>query len=110
MFGIENLKTALAFAIGFGMKIEDALLDDGKVTTKELLGFIPTLTKLPGLIRAIPHLKEEYTDFTEEEKIEINTWLVTTLDLDNDLIEEYIETAFAFLVALSDLISVKPAV
>lgn len=110
MFATENLKTALAFAIGFGTKLEEALLNDGVVTTKELLGFIPTLTKIPALIKSISFLKDEFTDLTEEERLELNTWLVTTLDLNNDVVEEYIETAFAFLVALSELVQVKPAV
>lgn len=108
MANIENLKVALAFGIGFGMKIEDALIDDGKITTKELLGFVPMLTKLPGLIRSVSHLKEEFADLDEAERVELNVWLVATLDLDNDLIEEYIETGFSFLVALSDLIKVNP--
>jgi hypothetical protein len=107
MAQIENLKTALGFAIAFGMKIEDALLDDGKITTKEMFGFIPMLTKIPGLIRAIPHLKEEFTDLDEAEKAELNTWLAETLDLDNDKIEEYVEIGFSFLISLSEMVKIN---
>jgi len=104
----ENVKTVLAFAINFGMKIEDALLDDGKITTRELLGLVPVLIKIPGLIKAIPQLKVEFLDLDEAEKAELIVWLATTLDLDNDTVENYIETAFSFLIALSELIQVKP--
>jgi len=107
MNDIESLKVALSFAIGFGMKIEDALLDDGKITTKELLLFVPLLTKVPALIRSVGDLKNEFVDLTDEERKELNAYIAETLDLDNDTIEEYVETAFTFLFAMSDLVKIK---
>ena len=107
MYGIENLKIALGFAIGLGEKIEKALADDGKITWNELFSFIPVLTGVPAVIKAAPQLLDEFKDLSEAEKAELHDWLVTELDLDNDKLEEYIEKGFELLLALSALINIK---
>jgi hypothetical protein len=102
--GIENLKTALGFAIGLGEKIEIALSDDGKITWTEIFGFIPILTSVPSVIKAAPELVDEFKDLDQAEKDDLKIWLETELDLQNDKVESYIEKAFELLLALSAMI------
>lgn len=107
MSGTEAIKTTLGFAIKFGMNIEDALANDGKITWNELFSFVPTLLKVPALIKAVPELKDEFTDLDDTEKAELSEWLATELDLDNDKVEMYIEEAWKLLLALSALIKIN---
>jgi len=107
MAGIDNLKTALGFAIGLGEKLESALADDGKVTWNELFGFIPILTSVPAVIKAAPELLKEFDDLDDAEMADLTLWLETELDLQNDKIEDYIEEGFQLLLALSGLISLR---
>lgn len=103
----DAIKTTLGFAIKFGMNIEDALANDGKITWNELFSFVPTLLKVPALIKAVPDLKAEFTNLDEEEKADLADWLATELDLDNDKVEMYVEEAWKLLLALSALIQIR---
>lgn len=100
MTGTENIKNALKWAIGFGMKFEDAL-EDGKISMTEWFGLGLKATGIVGVIKNATEAWDEFEDLNEEERIEVVNFVQTELDLENDQVEEYIEKAFELLVSLA---------
>ena len=93
MKGIEAIKSVVGFVFNSIEKIRDIDTDnDGKVEFGEIVGAATGLAVfVPDLIRAIPHLKEEWNDLTNDEVFEVVAFIKEEFDLENDNVEETIE-------------------
>lgn len=102
--GIETLKKAVKTLVDFGEAIS-AALDDGKVSFMEIVGIAIDTT--PDVIAIIPQavdLKAEWDDLDMDEANELSEYFADELDLNEDGVEEVVESAFRFALALNDLI------
>ncbi len=104
-FGISTIKKAAKVAVNLGMKVEDALADDGKVSFMEVVGI--AVGAFPGIfdvVRNAGALKLEYNDLSDEERDELVEYVIEELDLEADNIEAIIESGFDVLVSIEGLV------
>ena len=100
MYGIEKLKNALAFAINLGEAL-DKRLEDGKLSFVEGITLIPSLKDLPEVISSSKDIWKEFLDLDSTEKDELISFIETELDLENDKVEDFIQTSLKFVSELS---------
>jgi hypothetical protein len=111
MFGIETIKKAIGAVIGFGVAIEKAQANDGKVTITEAVSMsIASIPDVFSIAKNIGKLKDEYQDLTNAEREEIKDWVVTEFDIDNDYVEQKIEAAFEVAVSVEKFFAIKKSV
>ena len=106
LYGISTIKKAATVVVELGMKIEEALADDGKVRLLEGVGI--AISAFPGALGVVQNagqLKLEYNDLSDEERAELVLHVLDELDLDADNIEVIIESAFEMLVSIEKLIN-----
>lgn len=104
MLGIEHIKTVLKGIISFGEQIAE-VLEDKKVQLIELPSFIDELLQIPGVIKALPHLKSELLDLDADERVELNNYIESELDIPNDKVEAAIEHAASVAISFAELIT-----
>lgn len=106
LYGIETLKSAATIVVKIGMKVEDALADDGKVKIMEALGI--AISVFPGALNVVQNasqLKLEYNDLSDLERAELVFHVLDELDLEADNIEFIIEAGFEMLVSIEKLVN-----
>jgi hypothetical protein len=101
--GIQNLRELLSFIIAVICAAADAAAD-GKIQVSDLFKFFSALKKAPAALKGLNEMKAEIEDITPAEKEELCLQLAKELDLDNDVIEAYIEQALSLALSLIDLI------
>lgn len=83
MAGIDSLKSLIKFVLTATEEI--ATIDsnkDHRIQLTELFSALTTLgIKVPGLLSAIPNIKEEWKDLTREELDELVKWFTEEFDL-----------------------------
>lgn len=110
MLGIENLKNVAKFGIELGEKTA-SILEDGKVSALEALGYLPVLLAVPGIIEHKDDIIAEFKDLSKDERDELNEFIQDEFDIADDELELKIEKSLTAAVAILDLISAfkKPA-
>ena len=110
MLGIEHLKTVAKFGIDLGEKTA-SILEDGKVSAMEALGYLPVLLSVPGIIEHKDDIVNEFKDLSDAERTELNLYIQEDFDIADDDLEVKIEKSLAAAVAILDLVSAfkKPA-
>lgn len=101
-FGVENIKKLLKFGCDLTKQINDSSADGWQWT--DSFSFIDEIREIPGVVKALPQVKQELTDLSEEERKELNDWFVQEFDLPNDKLEGQIEKAINFVIMLLDFI------
>lgn len=102
MYGIENLKKIVLFALGLTAQIAKAM-EDGKFAWTESFGFVDELIQIPGVVKSFPAVKQEVADLDEAERKELYDFIVANFDLPNDKLEATIEHSLAFTIAAAAL-------
>jgi len=100
---ISNLKELVIFLCKFA---EGAIksLEDKKFNLLEVVNFIPALTAIGAAIQDIDQVPLEIRDLDDEEQAELIAALREEFDISDDDIEDFVEDAFAAVVAVVALI------
>ena len=99
MLGIDKIKDALLACIEFGEALA-ARLEDGKVTTWEMITLIPKVLPIVQALRETKEIIAEFKDLTEEEVAELTVFVAENLDLEDDELEAAIEGGWAILLGI----------
>lgn len=102
MYGIQNLKKATLKIIKLGMAVEKM----GGLSLFKIIALLPRLWGLKSIWSDRVIIWSEISDLDAVEKHELNEFIKTKLDLENDKIEEIIKISFGILIKLGDLIAV----
>jgi len=103
--GTEELEKALKVLIQTAMEIDEGL-EDGKLNFIEYAGLADNVI---GIIRSARNAKligQQAMDLDDEEKARLVTLFEEEFDIENDQLEETIETAWKALVYLSGIFEV----
>lgn len=104
-FGIDAIKDVAKFCVELGENVQDKLADDGKIRFMEYVGLV--VDAFPDAFRIIKNgeqLKNEWLDFSDAEKVEVNQYVKEELNLDSDVLELKIEKGFEMLMAVDSFI------
>lgn len=101
-FGVDNIKKLLKFGCDLTKQIAISSADGWQWT--DSFSFINEITQLPGVIKALPAIKDELADLSSDERKELNDWFEQEFDLPNDKLEGQIEKALNFVILLLDFI------
>lgn len=93
-FGIDNLKKVIKFACDFTNQAVKSLEDGWQWL--DAASFLDEMMQVPGVVKALPAVKQELADLSETEKTELHAYLVAEFDIPNDKLEGFIEDAVAF--------------
>ena len=97
-FGIENLKLVLMFPIEIG-KVVMSLKGEMKLGKwLSLLGLIDDIINFLGI--DWDAVRREYLDLSEEEKAELNLFMVNMFDIEDDRVEAMVEKSFEIMLSL----------
>ena len=89
MYGVQNIKRV----IGTSIEVAEAVSKikaDGKFTLLDIRHIFPLLDNIPGLIIAIPKIKDEYFDLDEAENAEIDQYVMDLLEVDKPKVKKLI--------------------
>ena len=78
--------------------------EDGKITITDWPNFVPTLKPITKAIAGANEIKREWETRTEEEMQEIVDLIREKFDIDNDILEAWIEDAAELILNIADLI------
>jgi len=99
---MEAIKSFLDFVLAVTNAVAKAL-EDGKVSLTELIGMLPTLTKLPAAVGAINDLPASLEELTESEMAELKAWIKEKLQLDPgyEEVEILLERSYALALEIA---------
>lgn len=107
-YGIDKLKEVILTFIQFGVKFEDVTDEDSPKGRKialtewfELGVFI--VPKAIAYASDIEQIRNEFNDLSGAETDELVAFVAEKLDLENDAVEELIETVFVWADSTNDL-------
>ena len=109
--GIESIKAVVGFVLTAIDKFGNIDADgDGKTEWTEVLGVVSALGfNVPSVIRAIPNIKDEWNDLSDDEVAELLDYFKTEFDIKNDAteatIEAVLDSAFRIFVVVQEIIS-----
>jgi hypothetical protein len=97
--GIENLEIVGGFACGI---VNDVLasLADGKINFADAPRFVDDLFKVPGMIKAVPGVDEEWLDIDEAETVAFETFVVSRLTLPENLPVEVVKDVIKAVITI----------
>ncbi len=102
---MEKLKNALQTVINVA-EITTEALDDGKISVIEGVNIAFAAVGFVGVIKTIPEIVAEYKALSDDQKTELVDWFAEEFDIDNDNVEEIIETVFEALLNLNTIFTV----
>jgi hypothetical protein len=101
-FGIENLKKAVRFAIDLGLQIEKSGKDG--FTWSDSFSFIDELLQIPGLLKSGDAILAELRELSAEERQELYAYAVAEFDIENDKVEDVVESALGVGLSVLTLV------
>jgi len=104
MEGIENIKKVIGFGLEVAADVAKAG-SDGKIDWKDGYLVIDDIPKIPSLIKAVPRLKAEFMDLSNEEKEEILEFVRQKAVCKNEEAHGILEIAFQIVFEIAALIS-----
>ena len=104
---MEKTKNAIKVLLKTGMKVVEAVKDDGKVDLSESMGIAISAVGLVSVFKNIPEIKEEIKNATPEQIATVVADFKAEFDLPNDEDEKIVETGVEILTNLAVLIFKK---
>jgi hypothetical protein len=101
--GTENLKKLIDFSLGLAEKLAEDLKDK-KISIAELVGFLPELIQIPGIVKSFPDIAAEFKDLDATERQELVDYFAEKFDIPDDKIEAFVENALSQAVSLISLV------
>lgn len=102
--GIANIETTIGFFCGVGIDVESALAD-GKFTLTDMPRFLDDAMKIPGLVRAIPEVDDEFLDLSNDEQLAIIEYVKAKLNLPQADVTEVVAAAIDVMLSTSATIN-----
>ena len=102
--GIASIETVAGFFCGIGVDIEAALAD-GKFTVTDLARFLDDAMKVPGLVKALPNLDDEFLDLTAEENEQIIAFVKAKLNLPDAYVTDVVAAIVDVVLSTSTTIN-----
>jgi len=102
--GIASIETVAGFFCGVGVDVEAALAD-GKFTVTDLARFLDDAMKIPGLVKALPGVDEEFLDLTAEENQAIIEFIKAKLNLPDADVTEVVAAIVDVVLSTSTTIN-----
>lgn len=90
----------------FGLNFQDAIvaaLKDNKVTVGDFPSFIPAIISVGPAFTDIKQVPQEIKNMTAAQKADLNDFVKSRFDIDNDQAEELIERTVTTLVEMYSL-------
>lgn len=78
--------------------------DDGKINLTDLFRFYGALRDAGPALKDIGKVREEIMDLSDNEKSELETFIIEEFNIENDIVEAYIEKALQASLLILDLI------
>ena len=103
MAGTENLKDVLKLFLTFVEDLSESL-GDKEITLTDAFNFFDTLQAVGPAIAGIDQIPAELKDLDANEKKELNAFIASEFDIENDKVEMYIEKALAGVLMLAELV------
>lgn len=104
---MEKTKNAIKVLLKTGMKVVEAVKDDGKVDLSESMGIAISAVGLVSVFKNIPEIKDEIKNATPEQISTVVAEFKAEFDLPNDEAEKIVETGVEILTNLAVLIFKK---
>lgn len=90
LFGIENTKKLLKWVFDATKQASTSLADGWQWAT-DSVAFLDEIFALPGALKTLPHIKNEISELSVEERQELYNFFVAEFDIPNDQVESRIE-------------------
>ncbi len=98
MFGTDNIKKVVKFALDFTQQIAIALAD-GKFQWIESFGFINELMEIPDVVKSFPSIKQEIADMDATERKDLEDYIVANFNLPRVELAQAIESSLSFALS-----------
>jgi hypothetical protein len=105
---MKNTEKALEVLLDTGMKVVNALEDDGKIDFGESIGIAMKGINLIGVFKTLPEIREELKTITPEKVANLVEIFKTKFDLPNDELEQKIEQGIEVLASLAVMVFTQP--
>jgi hypothetical protein len=102
--GIKETKEMLCFVLCLGEAIVSSL-KDGKIGFGDLMHFFKAFQEAGPALGNSHLIVKEILDLSEKEKKELMAFVQAEFDLENDLIETYVEKGISVVIELISLLS-----
>ena len=103
VIGIQETKDVVAFALGLGSGISEAM-KDGSVGLADLPVFLEVAAKLPSAISGISAVPTELSHLDEAEKAELFQFVQDNFDIENDKVEGAIIDGLGLVSGIYDYV------
>lgn len=91
--GIANIETVVGFVCGVGVDAEAALADGKFNIPGDLIRFLDDGMKIPGLVKALPEVPNEFLNMTPEKNAAIIEFVKAKLNLPQADVTEVVAAA-----------------
>lgn len=99
--GIANIETVVGFFCGIGVDVEASLADGKFNIPGDLVRFLDDAMKIPGLVKALPTVDDEFLDLSAEEAIAVEDFVRGKLNLPQADVTEVVTSAIAVMLSTS---------
>lgn len=107
MFGTDNLKNAVRFAVSLIKQVETSGKDGWN--WRDSFSFIDELMGIPGLVASGDEIAAEFKDLSEFERLELEAFFKEEFNIENDKTEAVVENAVGLVLKVLSLVSLlKP--
>lgn len=96
MYGIDNLKKLIKFALDFTEQIATSTKDGWQWT--DSFSFIDEVAQIPGVIKSWDAIRKELGELSDDERKELNDWVAEDFDIEDDRVEAMIEHALQLAI------------
>lgn len=103
--GIANIETTVGFFCGIGVDVEASLADGKFNIPADLIRFLDDGIKIPGLIKAIQEVDDEFLDLTGDEQDAIVEFVKEKLNLPNADVTDVVAAAVDAMLSTSATIN-----
>lgn len=103
MLGIEELKKVLAALVAVGMKVEQ-VTEDGFQVLSDSLALLPNVMDLVLVIKDGKDAWMQFNDLDDAERDEVLTFIKDKFDLDDDEVEDVVETGLDLIFSAGEFV------
>ncbi len=102
-FGIKETKEVVVFVVALVQGVADSLAD-GKLNIFDLFKFFKALRLLGPAVKDFTKIKDEIMDLSDVEKVELCDAIAKEFNMENKVVEGFIEQALQAIVYMIDLL------
>ena len=103
LFGIENLKRLVRLGCAIPKQIAISSEDGWQIY--DIAAFFDEVADLIGVVRNIKAITDEWKDLSEDERLDLFSYVKQEFDIADDKVEEFVEDALVWAASTLSLIS-----